>query len=382
MPARARPEPLDVVVAGALTLAAQVEIWAPEFAPGVSSPEGSLPLLAGLSLLMTIPLAFRRVYPLGTCALVLAAACAEHLLTTPTEGLSALAAMLLATYSVAAHGTPRASRIGLGLVLLTSVIVGRDDFLFVLLLLTGAWLVGLVVGRRTHQVADLETERVTLLAERQVAAQRGALEERHRIARELHDVVAHRVSVMVVQAQAADALLETSPHQAREAVRAVDEAGREALEELRSLLGLLRSEPDIDHLTSSLAPTPGLRDIDQLIDDTRQAGLPITVERVGQPRPVPQVIELAAYRVIQESLTNALKHGHQAPTTVRIGFDDDGLDLLIADRGPGASGDTPGFGLAGMHERVNFVGGTLVVGPGVDSGFAVYATLPAPEART
>ena len=291
--------------------------------------------------------------------------------------------MLLATYSVAAHGTPRASRIGLGLILLTSVVIGRDDFLFVLLLLTGAWLVGLVVGRRSHEVADLETERVILLEERQFAAQRGALDERRRIARELHDVVAHRVSMMVVQAHAADALLDTSPQRAREAVRAIDEAGREALVELRSLLGLLRSEPDkIDDATSSRTPSPGLTDVEQLIDDTRQAGLPITLERVGHPRPVPQVIELAAYRVIQESLTNALKHGQQAPTTVRIGFEDHGLDLLITDLGPGATGDAPGFGLAGMHERVDFVGGTLVVGPGVDGGFAVHATLPAPEVST
>lgn len=380
MGARRRVEPVDVVVATALALAAQAEIWAPDWVPGMGAVDGSKPVLAVTALVMTVPLAVQRTWPLWCCGLVLGAACAQQLVTTPTEGLSSLAAMLLASYAVSANGGTRSSAVGVGMIVATSVIVGGSDLAFLLLLMLAAWVMGMLVSYRTHEVADLQSDRQTLIEERHLAAARGAAQERRRIARELHDVVAHRVSVMVVQAQAADALLDSSPTKAREAVLAVEGAGRQALAELRSLLGLLRAADDQADENAALTPSPGLSDIEALVTQARAAGMPITLSHEGEPRQVSEVIGAAAYRVVQEAITNVLKHGARAATHVRVAFECDRLELLVTDDGPTGNGTEPGYGLAGMRERVDFVGGSLVTGPGSDGGFTVHASLPLPEA--
>lgn len=373
-----RPDPVDLVVAVALLLAAQVEIWAPHLAPGVGDVDGSRPVLTLTAVLMTAPLAFRRVCPLGSGAVVLGAACAQQAFTVPTDGLSSLAAMMLAAYSIGAYTTRRQTALGAALLVVTALIVGQSDFVFVGLLLMAAWFVGLLISRQTHHVAHLESDRELLIAERQVAAERGAVQERRRIARELHDVVAHRVSMMVIQAQSADALLATSPADARNSVRAIEEAGREALGELRSLLGLLRTDVEESSDPLKLAPAPGLDEIDVLVAQALDAGLPITFAVQGEVRPVGDLIGAAAFRVIQEAITNVVKHGDRAATSVLVTYGPDHLDVSVTDTGPARGPAVPGFGLSGMRERVDFVGGTLNVGPLGTGGFSVHARLPYP----
>lgn len=374
MGARRRIEPVDAVVAGALGLAALAEIWAPDLIPGAADIVGSRWVLSATVIGMTLPLAWRRSLPLVACAAVLLCAAAQPLLTTPNEGLTSLAAMLLASYSVSAHGDRRAASLGLALVLVASAAVGaKDDFVFVLLLLVPAWSVGFLVNRRSHQVAALRTDRDLLLAERQAAAARGAEEERRRIARELHDVVAHRVSMMVVQAQSADALLAESPDRARAAILAVEGAGRDALTELRSLLGLLRSRSDGE---TPLAPLPGYAEIAALVEQARSTGVPIDLAVTGTPVAVGEIVGAAAYRVVQEAITNVIKHAALAATRVQLDFGPACLEVVVSNEGPSQEGVEPGFGLAGMRERVDFAGGSLDAGPAPGGGFVVHARLP------
>ena len=380
MTATPRPDPVDLVVAVALTLAAQAEIWSPHLVPGTGEIDGSRPVLAVTAVLMTVPLVFRRTRPLGCSTTVLGAACAQQILTTPTEGLSPLAAMLLAGYSVGAHAAGRRAVVGAALLTLTAATVGGSDVVFVGLLLLSAWAAGVLVHRQRHQVAHLQSDREVLIAERQVAAEQGAVQERRRIARELHDVVAHRVSMMVVQAQSADALLATSPDAARASVRAVEEAGREALGELRSLLGLLRADVVEFGEPSQLAPPPGLGEIEALVARARDAGLPVAYLVQGEVRRVADAVGAAAFRVVQEAITNVVKHGGRAATSVDLTYGPDHLEVLISDVGKVSGPVVPGFGLSGMRERVDFVGGTLDVGPGEDGCFSVLARLPYTEA--
>lgn len=390
MRAWARVQPVDAVVAGALATAALAELGAPDVVPGATEVIGSWWVLVPTALGMTLPLAWRRSLPLVCAALVLGSAAAQNLLTTSNEGLSALAAALLASYSVSAYGTRRTAAVGLLLVLGAAAAMGaEDDLAFVLLLLVPAWSVGLLLGRRSQQVAALVTDRQALLVERQAAAARGAEEERRRIARELHDVVAHRVSMMVVQAQSADALLSDSPERARDSIRAVEEAGREALTELRSLLGLLRSSADAQAEAGPLTPSSGFTDIEQLVVQARGIGVPVDLTINGPQRPVGEIVGAAAYRVVQESVTNVIKHADRAATTVAISFTATGLEVEVCDAGAtgadrsrllGGDGVEPGFGLAGMRERVSFAGGTLEAGPDPGGGFRVRARFPLSEA--
>jgi signal transduction histidine kinase len=219
-----------------------------------------------------------------------------------------------------------------------------------------------------------------LARERDARARLAVLDERARVARELHDSVAHAISVMVLQAGAAEQVLDTEPEQARAALRAIQQVGREALEHLATLLGLLRATDD----RPPLAPRPGLADLERLLAAVRQAGLPVRLKTIGQPGPLPAGLDAAAYRVIQEALTNALKHSGAASTEVTVRFAAHGVQLDIVDAGTSSPQEpTGGHGLAGMRERVAHHGGRLRAGPGVGgSGFAVSAFLPyAPPPR-
>jgi len=214
--------------------------------------------------------------------------------------------------------------------------------------------------------------------ERDARAQIAVAAERARIARELHDVVAHNVSVMVVQADGAAFALESSPARAREALTAISRTGRQALAEMRSLLGVLRSADEQD---AELAPQPGVEQLAGLLEQTRAAGLPVSFAIEGVPRPLPPGSALAAYRVVQESLTNARKHG--GPTVsaaVTLRFCEDQLVIKVTDDGRARSvpvdGDGLGHGLIGMRERVDVHGGTVTAGPRPGGGWRVTATLP------
>jgi signal transduction histidine kinase len=205
------------------------------------------------------------------------------------------------------------------------------------------------------------------------AARLGAEEERLRIAGELHDVVAHRVSMIVVQSQAADALLETDPVAARRAVRSVEDAARRALTELRQVVDVLTHDEQAATVGTDLG---GIR---ELVEEAAAAGLPVTFDREGRERPVPPVVALAAYRIVQEALTNVVRHAGGAPARVRLCVGEHEVEVTVEDDGPGPATSTPGHGLSGMAERAAFIGGRLTAGAGQPRGFRVHAVLPIPQ---
>jgi signal transduction histidine kinase len=211
-------------------------------------------------------------------------------------------------------------------------------------------------------------------------AARAVAEERRRIAREMHDVVAHSMSVMVVQAGGARRILRQDPARADAAGEQIERTGREALAEMRRMLGFLRAGED-----DPTEPQPGLERLDALVARTRDAGLPVTVRVVGEPRRLSSGLDLTAYRIVQEGLTNALKHAGGAPTEVDVRWGAQRLELEIRDDGRGRpptrppNGDGGGHGLVGMQERVRLYGGELRAGRSENGGFAVLARLPLNE---
>ena len=252
-------------------------------------------------------------------------------------------------------------------------------FLFVAVFIAGlvglAWVGGDSMRYRRAYYVRLEDRAQRLERERDAQAQIAAAAERARIARELHDVVAHNVSVMVVQADGAGYALDQDPEAARKALLAISQTGRTALTEMRRMLGVLRSADD----AGTYAPQPGIEQLGDLLEQVRSTGLPVSLTVEGVPREMPTGLALAVYRIVQESLTNTRKHGGpRVKASVALLYTDDCLVLRIVDNGRGAEapGDGLGHGLVGMRERVSVFGGTLVTGPHVSGGYAVEAILP------
>ncbi len=246
-----------------------------------------------------------------------------------------------------------------------------------------AWVLGdSMAYRRAYNLA-LEDRAARAEAERDAQAQIAAAAERARIARELHDVIAHHVSVMVVQADGGSYALDAEPERARQALAAISRTGRQALAEMRRLLGVLRSAEDDQ---AELAPQPRLAQIDELLEQARAAGVPVSFTVEGVPRPLPDGPALAAFRLVQESLTNVRKHGGPAVmAAVTLRFTDEGLVIRVSDdgRGGAAESDGAGHGLAGMRERMELYGGTVDSGPRPGGGYLVTAKLPfTPPAKT
>lgn len=236
------------------------------------------------------------------------------------------------------------------------------------------WYLGRRVRDRRDYLALLEERAAYLERERTAEAQRAVGEERNRIARELHDLVAHRVSLITVQAGAAQTVAATNPERAARAMRAVEEAGREALQELRQILGVLRA----DGSGETLAPMHGLADIPGLVAEMNDAGISVSLSADGVPDSLPASVGLASYRIVQEALTNALKHAGPDPKAeVRLASDRGLLTIEVTDRGSGGS-PLPGSGqgLVGMRERAALLGGTFDAGPRPDGGFRIIARLP------
>jgi signal transduction histidine kinase len=359
---------LDATLAALLAILSQLEIWWPGGFVGTGEITGSRAVLVPTALAATVPLALRRQRPLAVVLAVVAAAGLQELLTESTEGGSTLMALLVASYSVGAYAERAGAAVGLAAVLALIVPYSADvaDFAFGVVVLGGAWLAGRMV-RREKLLADA-------LARVQAERERAAVaEERARIARELHDVVAHSVSTIVVQAEAGEALLDREPERAREAFDSIRGAGRQALVELRRMLGLLRRDEE----ELALVPQPSLEHLDALVEHVRGVGLPVRVEVEGQPRRLPPGVDLSAYRIVQEALTNALKHGGRARAVVRVRYGAHDLQLEVLDDGPGASnGAVGGHGLAGMRERVRLYGGEIETGRRPEGGYAVRARLP------
>ncbi|MFD7917654.1 histidine kinase [Streptomyces sp. NPDC059740] len=246
-----------------------------------------------------------------------------------------------------------------------------------------AWVLGDSVRTRRAYWAQLEERADRLERERETRARIAVTAERARIARELHDVVAHNVSVMVVQADGAAYVMDNSPDQARKALETISGTGRQALGEMRRLLGVLRDDDRPEN--GEYVPQPGMAQLTDLVEQVRATGLPVDFRVEGEPRPLPSGLELTAYRIVQEALTNTRKHGGpEAGATVRLTYDADDLSLLVEDDGRGTGrevcvgggADGLGQGLIGMRERVGMVGGSLETGPRPGGGFRIRVSLP------
>jgi signal transduction histidine kinase len=292
-------------------------------------------------------------------------------------------ATLIALYSAGRHSTDdRKAKAGIVAAVLVANIEGlvdpapwQDAVVYATLFMFGSWYVGRRLRLRRERAAELLREQAT-------EARRIVADERTRIARELHDVVAHRVSLMTVQAGAAKAVATQDLDAALRAMGAVEEAGRQALDELRHLLGVLRPEAGLD----GLGPQPGLADLPRLVEQIGTAGVTVTLSRNGAPAEPPARVDLFAYRIIQEALTNVLKHaGPGAGAEVRIGADGNGIVIEVHDDGQGttamsapgvAQGGTQGHGIVGMRERALLLGGSLDAGPRPGGGFGIVAHLP------
>src|SRR3954452_14257613 len=260
-----------------------------------------------------------------------------------------------------------------------AVLVGEnsspDTFVFTFLLVGGPFLVGRIVNARIQLARELR-EKATRLERDQAEKQKLAIaEERARIAREMHDVVAHNVSVMVVQASAARRMIDHDPDRAREALASVEQTGREALAEMRRMLDVLRVEDE----RAALAPQPSIDELEALIDLAREAGLQVELEVEGERRRVSSGVDLSAFRIVQEALSNTIKHAAAANARVRLRFGDDEVEVDVVDDGHGVrqrDQNGKGHGLVGMRERVAMLGGRLEAGYRANGGFEVRATLP------
>ena len=336
---------------------------------------GSRWVYVPLALLMTVPLAWRRRAPLAVVALVMGAFAAQSLILdpTPTPDVELIPA-LIAVYSVAANAAGWIPFFGGGFSLAAGLIwLGVDDFLLPTVIFGGAWFAGrLVQKRQLYAQAFAERARVLEL-ERDANVRVAAAEERVRIARELHDVVGHSVSVMVVQAGAERLDLGEERPATREALLAIERTGREALAEMSRLLGILRAEGD----GLALAPRPSLAQVDALVKTMRDAGLPVELRVEGEGTSLTPSVDVSAYRILQEALTNVVKHAGPARAYVVVRYGGREVELEVIDNGHGpVDGNGPGYGLAGMRERVELHGGTLEAGKGNGGGFTVKARLP------
>ncbi|MFD5131393.1 MULTISPECIES: sensor histidine kinase [Streptomyces] len=361
---------------------------------GVAGGYGSPALAVPLTLLLCLVIALRRRMPEKMLLLGTAVGVAQ--LITDVEIGPADFALLVIVYTVAAEGARWASRFALGAGLCaaplaqmrwpndqTSVAGNIVLTVFMTVPFALAWVLGDSIRTRRAYFAQLEERAARLEKEREAQSKVAVAAERARIARELHDVVAHNVSVMVVQADGAAYVLDAAPDQAKKALETISSTGRQALAEMRRLLGVLRTGEHQE--AGEYVPQPDVRQIEDLVEQCRGSGLPVDFKVEGTPRPLPSGVELTAYRIVQEALTNTRKHGGpNAGASVRLVYFDDGLGLLVEDDGKGAPHelyeegglDGQGHGLIGMRERVGMVGGTLDAGPRPGGGFRISALLP------
>jgi signal transduction histidine kinase len=367
---RQQPAAVDAVIAAALVVVGQLEVW---LAAEVDGPRG---LIALGALAVTAPVAWRRRAPLAALAVVVVAGVAASLASTfARDALYPGPALILCVYSVARYEELPKALIGLALAFVAGFAAvahepnsGLVDFLgslfFFSLLFGTPWGAGRAIRARQQRLSDVERSS-------EERARQAAGEERARIARELHDVVAHSVSVMVVQAGAERLALPVAQASTRETLLTIERTGREALAEMRRLLHMLRQGDE----ELGLAPQPSLRHVATLVEHIRGAGLPVELDIEGEPFALPAGVDVSAYRIVQEALTNALKHAGPAKARVTVRYESDAVELEISDdgRGPGGAG---GHGLVGMRERVELYGGSLRAGGRTSGGYAVSVRLP------
>jgi signal transduction histidine kinase len=384
------PRAADAVLAAAVFLATVFLVDGPGDAI-VVRPVGDVPIAVLLAFAVaSAALYWRRRAPLAVLGVALTAWA-----VTIGSGYADLGGVaIIALYSAGRHAgeaQDRWAKVGVAAAVVVVLVDGLTDpapwgeAAFGAVVMFVAWYVGRRLRLRSERAAEL-------LREQAAEARRIVIEERTRIARELHDVVAHRVSLMTVQAGAAKAVAAEDPEGALRAMAAVEEAGRQALDELRHLLGVLRPETGLD----GLGPQPGLADLPRLVEQTRGAGLDVSLATDGLSGALPARVDLFAYRIVQEALTNVLKHaGPGARTQVRLGGDRNGIVIEVVDDGNGTDKSVEsadgrqsvdsnrqgrsgrsGHGIVGMRERARLLGGTLEARPRPDGGFRVVAHLP------
>jgi signal transduction histidine kinase len=360
---------LDLVIVG-FAIAAELEVKFTH--PGVSAA------FYGLALVWTLPLLFRRRFPLyapaaayvGIAGAALTSGGDLQQLTVP------FFAALLATAIVGSAPDMRYALAGaaiaagvLALVVYKDPKGGPGDLLWVGLFFGAAWGAGRALATRSRQATELRSRAEVA----ELRAREAVNEERQRISRELHDVIAHTVSVMVVQTGAVRRLLGPDQDRERASLMVVEEIGREALTEMRRMLGILR-EPEEP---GALSPQPSLQRVDALVEQVREAGLPVQLRVEGRAEPLPPGVDLCAFRIVQEALTNTLKHAGPAHAEVLVRYAGDDVELEVVDDGRGSNGTSSGgHGLLGMKERALLCGGTFETGVGPGGGFAVRARLP------
>jgi signal transduction histidine kinase len=343
-------------------------------ADGVKDPAW---VVIGLIECTALPLAFRSLWPLPVLGVTLAAAVAGDLLF---DGLQ-LAGPVIALYTVARHHERRVSltaggvaAAGLAVPAASRAVESPLFGIGIYLVLVAAWAIGDNVRRRHAYLTRVQEREAAMEEEQQERARVAVAEERARIARELHDVISHNVSVMVLQAAAGADVFATHPERSREALGSIETAGREALAELRRLLSVVDAPVDEG---PGLAPPPGLTRLPELVERVRATGLDVSLTVSGDGRALPAGVDFSAYRIVQEALTNTLKHANAATARVDLRFGAHSLEVEIVDDGT-AAGEAPGrgHGLIGMRERAAVFGGELQAGPRSQGGFVVRASIP------
>jgi signal transduction histidine kinase len=390
---RARPLVADGLLAVLLAAFSLFALWdANRDCDGACRPGGAAAV--ALVLTQTLPLAWRRRHPLAVSLVTGLATAGYGLAPYPDLAMPIPIGGVVGLYSVAAWGSRRAA-LASGAVAAVVVVVTMSlprtdadvvDAAFVSLALAGAWLLGDRARVQRALAAELQERAARLERERADEARQAVASERARIARELHDVVAHHVSMMVVQAEAGPVAVEHDPARAAGAFEAIAATGRQALVEMRRLLGMLRGD---EEQAPSLAPQPGLAEVPSLVEQVGRAGLRVELVVEGTEAALPAGVDLSAYRIVQEALTNALRHGGDGRTRVLVRYGEHDLELQIHNGTESASGrrqgdsdrqirrsGRSGQGLIGMRERVRLFGGELRAGPGPNGGFTVDARIP------
>jgi signal transduction histidine kinase len=332
-----------------------------------------------LALACSLPYFVRSRAPATVLTINVVALCVMAIIGFPSNVQSQM--ILVGIYTVGAHSTGRGrvlGPLGVGIGLIVVASAGIPDATTANLFFSGAiyaggFLFGSTVRNRRLYNAELEARNVALERERDEEAKRVLADERLRIAQELHDVVAHSMGVIAVQAGVGAHVIDTDPAEAKRSLEAISGTSRSTLAEIRRILGVLRDDGG-----ATYQPAPGLADLDHLVGDFEVAGLPVAVSTSGDATPLPPGVDLTAYRIVQEALTNALKHAGPAHACVAVEYRPGEVRLKISDDGRGVTATTSegGHGLLGMRERVGVYGGTLRAGPTTGGGFSVVATLP------
>jgi signal transduction histidine kinase len=343
---------------------------------------GAGPLSVATAFALTVPIAWRRRTPLAAAAVIAAAIAVDDLVSGWNGAVLSFDCAIIAAYSAGANAKQRHALAALALLLAANLVdaLGAPGnrsgnvALGVVVFSLVPWLVGQALRRERHRSVELQKLAAELESQREQRARDAVAVERGRIARELHDIVGHAISLIAVQADAASKLVRRDPERAIEPLDAIQSTSRDALTEMRQLVGLLRDS----ETEAPLEPQPGIEDVEQLVDDARRFGLAVTFEVSGNSRPLPATLDLAAYRIVQEGLTNVRKHAKDAHAHVRLLYEQNQIRIEVCDNGdlggrPAALG---GHGLLGIRERVTLLGGSIDARPEPDGGFALRARLP------